>query len=390
MLAQTLRNFGIAFIVFAVATPSRSERQQALPAPDSMRVTLRIGGDGGGGHILSSVNRIVTSPRGFVFLSQAQEMQISVFDTTGRAVARIGRRGRGPGEFAELFGLGLAGDTLWAIDYPSHHIHLFSLQGGLLASRDFSQSPRPLDQERHAAYAYISGGSAVMRFTSRDPRTPGIEAWMLLRVRSTTDSRFDTLLRADRGGRVWTVGRGGVSLAQPLDDTPLWVLSPTGSEIILVERLIGNTATGRVTVRRISTTSLQERRVSIDLRVERVPAATVDTIIERRANALMRVPSGSIPTIDAARSALRAGMFIPSHFPAVQRVVAGSDGSIWLQRFGRDEWIVLDDVGRIVRVVKLPAGSAANVHAATIDRAWLVVTTARGEPQVARYDLVRR
>ncbi len=367
---------------------SPSQTLQALPAPDSMRVTLRLGGTDGGGHILNVVTSIVTGPRGLIFLTQPQDGYISVFDTAGRDVGRIGRRGQGPGEFTELIGIGIAADTLWTTDFRSHNIHLFSLTGTLLASRDFSQTARLQDLERDRALAYLSGGSAVMRYSRLgDPSAAPV---ILMRVRSANSSRADTLLRVDRLPREWSIERVG-KVEQPFDDYPLLALSPQGSELIVVERPTGNTTIARVTVRRISTTTTtQERRASIDLRVERVPAATVDSIIDRRATSLMRAFSGTFPSIAAMRTALRAGMFVPSHFPAIQRVVAGSDGSVWLQRFGRDEWIVLDSAGRVVRVIRLPAGSAANVRAVTIDRAWLAVTTAAGDPQVARYDLWRR
>jgi hypothetical protein len=327
-------------------------------------------------------------------LVEQRDMRIRVFDTTGRAIGSVGRRGQGPGELTSMFAVGLAGDTLWATDDRTHRIHLFTLAGIPIGSRDFAAWPRPQDMDLQAAYAYLNGNAAVLRLSRRDLGAnydPGNGPWMLVRVSAARGAGVDTLLRVDKPSRVWTVGRGGITvLAQPFDDALLWTLSPTGAEIIVVERPMASSVVAQVTVRRISTTSRREQRAAFELRVDPIPPSTVDTVIERRASAMNRAFRGTFPSLDAARAALRPGLFIPSYFPALQRVVAGSDGSVWLQRFARDEWIVLDGNGRIARVVLLPIGSAANLLAATIDRAWVAETSANGAPQVVRYDPVRR
>jgi hypothetical protein len=99
---------------------------------------------------------------------------------------------------------------------------------------------------------------------------------------------------------------------------------------------------------------------------------------------------GQFPSTDAARAAYRPTLFVPPVLPAVQRALVGSDGGLWLQRFARDEWIVLDVNGRVVRTVAMPAGSGARLMSVAADRAWVATTTAAGEPQVELYSVARR
>ena len=78
-----------------------------------------------GGHRLSSGRILVRS----------RPNLLTVHDTTGKRVARIGRDGGGPGEFRQLSWAAPGGpDSIWTYDLMSRRLSVFSESGTLLAS----------------------------------------------------------------------------------------------------------------------------------------------------------------------------------------------------------------------------------------------------------------
>src|SRR5690242_18821976 len=55
-------------------------------------------------------------PDGNLYLTSWKEMAILVFTPEGRRLRRIGRIGRGPGEFIVLTAYGFVHDTIWCYD----------------------------------------------------------------------------------------------------------------------------------------------------------------------------------------------------------------------------------------------------------------------------------
>ncbi|HUG38861.1 MAG TPA: hypothetical protein VMM12_00160, partial [Longimicrobiales bacterium] len=71
---------------------------------------------------------------GWIYTSHPQESVVLVHDARGARVATIGGAGEGPGEFRTVDGIGLVGDTLWALDRRLYRITYFSPAGELLRS----------------------------------------------------------------------------------------------------------------------------------------------------------------------------------------------------------------------------------------------------------------
>lgn len=80
----------------------------------------------------SAVNRVLVGPRGEIVVPLRQDMQIRVYDSTGKPLARIGRRGTGPGEFENLWTITWVGDTLWTHDFETLRYAYFRRDGILL------------------------------------------------------------------------------------------------------------------------------------------------------------------------------------------------------------------------------------------------------------------
>jgi hypothetical protein len=84
----------------------------------------------------------------------------------------------------------------------------------------------------------------------------------------------------------------------------------------------------------------------------------------------------------------RREIVVPRHFPAVQSLVVGNDGSMWFRTWPElTRWIVLDETGRLTREVTLPIDS--RVLAVTRDRAWVAENPIGEDAVVARYRVPR-
>ena len=60
------------------------------------------------------VSSVALGPDGLLYVSDMSSYHIVAFDTTGGVRATIGRNGKGPGEFGEVFSIAWMSDTLLA------------------------------------------------------------------------------------------------------------------------------------------------------------------------------------------------------------------------------------------------------------------------------------
>lgn len=90
----------------------------------------RIGGKDEGPAGFADVRGIVVDARGQLWVLEAGSQEIRVFDSTGRHLRTLGRRGKGPGEFEYADGLTATPDgTVWVDDPTNSRMTGFSLDG---------------------------------------------------------------------------------------------------------------------------------------------------------------------------------------------------------------------------------------------------------------------
>src|SRR5688572_29882064 len=68
---------------------------------------------------IGSIGAVAASRSGWIYTTDRTARQIVVYDSTGRRVRTMGRRGSGPLEFQELQDIAWLGDTLVAYDAAS-------------------------------------------------------------------------------------------------------------------------------------------------------------------------------------------------------------------------------------------------------------------------------
>lgn len=99
-----------------IVTHPASAGPRAVWRLDS-RPLLQIGGaDGAGPTEFGHIWDVSRTPDGGVVVSDEPEQELRVFDAGGRFVAKMGRKGQGPGEFNQIKSVTTYGDTVYAVD----------------------------------------------------------------------------------------------------------------------------------------------------------------------------------------------------------------------------------------------------------------------------------
>jgi hypothetical protein len=382
-----LRNAALACIGLLSFTFPTSRLQAQEPTRWRLTPELRLGG-----YEFTRILAVLPASDGSVIIADAGNKELGVFSPSGAFVHKIGRNGRGPGEFELLRSVGLLGDTLWIIDGGARRTSLFSRDGKLLSTirTDIAASGSAgwfaqLDALLPSGAAL---GSAARGFTSAEVPSPVL---LMTRAGRTTDTlvwvstrntRF-ILLRPDGSFVMPRLDRSYRAGVQPFSDAPLKILSPSRPLLFIVDRSVTTTPNNSVfRVIALETTgdTLWNRSYPyVPKPMDKTRADSQVTALERSFTRT-RVEPGEIRRI----------LFVPDYYPPINAGVAGSDGSLWLRREeGKptvDYWVLAKD-GRLVATVTVP--SSLTLMAVTESKAWAVENDEFDVPIVVRYSIHR-
>lgn len=144
-LSGTLVATLVALAACTVGTEGPEGDRLISDAPDLTLVEdLRIGSFDDPVAGFSRIGDVDVDRDGYIFVAEAQDAEIRVYDPEGRAVRRFGRRGEGPGEFERMGSMGVTGDTVWVIEGIAGRVTLFDREGRVLQARTASSIPIPV------------------------------------------------------------------------------------------------------------------------------------------------------------------------------------------------------------------------------------------------------
>lgn len=107
----------------------------------SARPLVTVGGATGSGPTeFSGVAGLVRLDDGRIIIADGGSSELRAFDSAGRFLMRVARRGRGPGEMRGVEGLLLAADTLYALDEHGG-AHLFTVDGSFVRLDRYTMGP---------------------------------------------------------------------------------------------------------------------------------------------------------------------------------------------------------------------------------------------------------
>jgi len=125
---------------------------------------LVIGGDSSDPDtIFYQPTGVVASADGNIFVGDYGNNHIRMFDRDGKYLKTLGKEGQGPGEFASLAGITIAGDKLVVNDPLNRRFSVWTLDGEHVADH------APTSRVSATSMQGLSDGSIVSMFTERTP-----------------------------------------------------------------------------------------------------------------------------------------------------------------------------------------------------------------------------
>jgi hypothetical protein len=352
-----------------------SDEGSALPTPDqrqngTLRLTELFRTDDS--VALTSVQGLDVDSRAQVYIGDWGNPAVIVLSPEGRIVRRIGRRGQGPGEFANVSGVQvLQGDSLQVYDIQQDRLTVFAPDGDEVAyTMDMSES----------------GGTA-----SDIQRVPGTDRLVAVYRRpfnaqensSADDHRKDVV-------RVLTLGRRVLRDSLLVYPSPDALVLRAGGAVSVTSDPFGRKAVVRVgpdgRVYHAYTDTLAIRVTTLDgkpsggfaLRNEALEVTDDD--IARAVDALG--PRGARFRATVERAARRS-------WPAMGTFVVDDRGRVWISRPAPEgqpaELLVYHPDGRFVGSATLPAGSTVLRVAGS--RVFAVQVDELDVPRVVAYRL---
>ena len=128
---------GSAAILGCMTEGSEKSSDAAIDATGSIEVLA----DGSTG-LVGEISALALSESGMLFVTDRITSAVHVFDTLGRHVRTIGKKGQGPGEFLGPRGLAIVDSSIVVIDEGNARLQTLSAEGRPLASRPLPPAPQ--------------------------------------------------------------------------------------------------------------------------------------------------------------------------------------------------------------------------------------------------------
>jgi hypothetical protein len=333
---------------------------------------------------LTDVGDVIVGRDSLVYVAQPRERAVRVFTATGVPVRRIGRTGRGPGEFegidrltwAEPHGIGV-------YDSRNQRLTIVDSAGNVGATVGLVR-PEVVQPFRTAApqVRQADGSLILVPYAAANselpPRVPvyRLNAGMT-RVEAVGHATYGT---AAYRFSLASGGRGTGLL--PIATGPLWTSHPYGRGIVALEQDIPRQPAASYRVRRIAASGTvvlsREYRYNAERLDRQTTASLVRDEVARWYGRLSTIRPISMRELDEA---LRSAISLPPYQPFADRIVAGADSTIWVrvQTAGREprRWNILRSNGDPDGYVEVP--SSVDIKFVNGDR---VVAAVKDENEV--------
>jgi hypothetical protein len=333
---------GVRIIENPAPDPNAPALWSVAPTP-----TVDIGVlEGDEAYQLSQVGGAVRLSDGRIVVANGGSQEVRYFDSTGRHLATVGRKGGGPGEFEQLGSvMALRGDTVAAYDWSLRRVSLFDAAGRFVwsFSLEFSAgSPMPLGR-------FADGSWLCNRLFSFRPGASGTQVvrdTMALLVFDSAGAFRDSLGRFP--GPDWyirTQGHSAMASSLPFGAT-------TEAAVAQDRFYVGHSDHYEIT--RFTEAGAPDEII----RVAWTPVPVTGEDVERhKAERLANADAGVRQSLER----LYQDIPFPSTFPAFTDFMVDPLGDLWVlaaSRPGDDHprWTVFAPDGLALGVVETPPG----------------------------------
>jgi hypothetical protein len=340
---------------------------------------------------LVNFSTVRIGPKGEILLNQNQDGFLLLFDSAGRRVRSIGRRGGGPGEFSSrISSFGWVGDSVWAFERERLRITMLAATGQHVRNIDVAQIPASATHRTpplrvylcHAVIAnsVVVEGSAAIEQSESDRRTFRSPSLVLLGMDATV-RRVVAPVKTPPEMLVRVNGNLSSLLPPPFPSPAIRAVAADGRRIGTVETFTRSGSTGyfRLLVTGIGGDTLLSRQY--DFTGEAIPGGLMDSVIEARARQISNAGQRS----EYVQFARRESMSI---YPPVRELLIGRDESYWLLVRSSDtrrHWLAVDRVGSPIGTLILSQNQ--NLEVAESGRIWISESDSNGLRHLVRFAL---
>ena len=335
---------GLIFLAGCLGEP----RQQDLEYSETEVVWTAGGHADVGGLIVSDVHAGALARDRLVIVAESGRLAtgatglVHLLDTRGEHLATIGRRGRGPGEYESIAGVGFGPDSLlWVTDPVLGRINWFSRSGEFIKA-----DHRPRERARGSPWYFyphvpLANGAILASAAGvEDADSIPVALW-------TADGDLRMLPAAAlHSPRSLRIGSGVTS--QLLSANPLIGAEPEGDWFFVLDRAPAADRNGRIAIDRYDSMGSHLGRTEIPYAARAVDAAVTDWL-----EGWARAYGEALPAVRPQD--VLASLWIPDNLPPVQQAVADARG-YWLRRERTVEglWQRYDLTGNLLVNVALP------------------------------------
>lgn len=316
---------------------------------------VRIGSsEGDEASALFAVEDALRLPDGRIAVSlDGGDPTVAIFDETGAALARWGRRGEGPGEFKDTWRIWTHHDTLIVLDLRPLEFHYFDSSGAWVRTAQLD----PVVFERpNFVFPLHGGGGFVSETQPSSFATPpnGIDEEPTVARFGTGGALVDTLGTFWKRRRVWTDPEEGY--------TNIPVFGALAAMVPAGEGHVAYASGRELQLEILELDGALRRIIRWESRDRSVRPADVETF-KRDLRRRFEATGGPSPRTEAA-IARETGDHRPvaERFPAHRQVLSTAEGRLWVEDYRRPldqgpaSWFVFESDGAFVCRVSVPDG----------------------------------
>jgi hypothetical protein len=339
-----------------------------------------------------TVSRVHVGPRGQIVVPIVQDMQLRIYDSTGKRVAAVGRRGAGPVEFQAMSIVGWLRDTLWVGDIrqrrttfigPDHEV----LRTTPWPQNEGSQGGNEPRMWSFAPLALLSDGSAIGQALIESTVDGQQKVQGVYAHRSASGAMRALIETGYMEDQPWMMVVSGLGRSVPFVLSPQYAFANDGSRIAELTAPAPRGAEGAftVTVRGPRGDTLASR--AFPFRGVPIPREARDSALASFIPPEGRPREGP-PDLPQRFQAIARERMTAVYTP-VESILLGLDRTIWLALRPTSEgrgYLILDGSAEPIGSLQVPAGT--RVRQASATHVWVTETDADGLSSVVRYRAV--